>query len=92
VGLVTPHGVQSVLLRVRDLERALAWYGVLYGTPAWTPDMSRAHFEFRESETRLYLEQAHYEFSQEPGIVLFGIEVDPFPDKPSANIQNGNQR
>lgn len=77
-GLVTPHGVQSVLLRVRDLERALAWYGVMYGTHAWTPDRSRAYFEFPESQTRLYLEQARYEFGQQPGIVLFGIKVDPF--------------
>jgi predicted enzyme related to lactoylglutathione lyase len=77
-GLVTPHGVQSVLLRVRDLERALAWYGILYGTHAWTPDMSMAYFEFPESQTRLYLEQARYEFNHEPGIVLFGIKVDAF--------------
>lgn len=77
-GLVTPHGVQSVLLRVRDLERALAWYGVMYGTHSWTPDRSRAYFEFPESQTRLYLEQARYEFGQEPGIVLFGIKVDAF--------------
>ena len=77
-GLVTPHGVQSVLLRVRDIERALAWYGVMYGDHNWTPDRSRAYFEFPESQTRLYLEQARYEFGQEPGIVLFGIKVDPF--------------
>ena len=77
-GLVTPHGVQSVLLRVRDLERALAWYGILYGEHKFTPDMSMAYFEFPESQTRLYLEQARYEFNHEPGIVLFGIKVDPF--------------
>lgn len=77
-GLVTPHGVQSVLLRVSNLERALAWYGVMYGTPAWTPDKSRAYFEFPASQTRLYLEQARYEYGQEPGIALFGIKVDPF--------------
>jgi len=77
-GLVTPHGVQSVLLRVRDLDRALDWYGILYGSHAWTPDRSRAYFEFPDSGTRLYLEQARYEFGQEPGIVLFGIKVDPF--------------
>ncbi|MEY4640540.1 MAG: Glyoxalase-like domain [Pseudomonadota bacterium] len=77
-GLVTPHGVQSVLLRVRDLERALAWYGILYGTHSWTPDMGMAYFEFPESQTRLYLEQAKYEFNQEPGIVLFGIRVEAF--------------
>lgn len=77
-GLVTPHGVQSVLLRVRDIERALAWYGVMYGKHAWTPDKSRAYFEFPVSQTRLYLEQARYEFGQEIGIELFGIKVEPF--------------
>lgn len=77
-GLVTPHGVQSVLLRVRDLERALEWYGVLYGKHEWTPDKSMAYFEFPASQTRLYLEQARYEFGQETGIELFGIKVEPF--------------
>jgi catechol 2,3-dioxygenase-like lactoylglutathione lyase family enzyme len=77
-GHVTPHGVHNVNLRVRDLERALEWYSVLYGTPAWLPDRSMAYFEFPESQTRLYLEQARYEFNQEIGITLFGIKVDPF--------------
>jgi catechol 2,3-dioxygenase-like lactoylglutathione lyase family enzyme len=77
-GLVTPHGVQSVLLRVRDLEKALAWYGILYGKHQFTPDKSMAYFEFPESQTRLYLEQARYEFNQQPGIVLFGVKVEPF--------------
>lgn len=77
-GLVTPHGVQSVLLRVSNLERALVWYGELYGEPAWTPDRSRTYFEFPASQTRLYLEQARYEYGQQPGIALFGIKVDPF--------------
>jgi catechol 2,3-dioxygenase-like lactoylglutathione lyase family enzyme len=77
-GLVTPHGVQSVLLRVRDLEKALAWYGIMYGQHQFTPDKSMAYFEFPESETRLYLEQARYEFNQLPGIVLFGVKVEAF--------------
>jgi predicted enzyme related to lactoylglutathione lyase len=80
-GLVTPHGMQTVLLRVRDLERALAWYGVMYGEHQYTPDMSMAYFEFPESQTRLYLEQARYEFNQIPGIVLWGARVEPFDKK-----------
>src|SRR5690606_39285438 len=68
----------SVHLRVRDLDRALAWYGVLYGTPSWTPDRSLAYFEFPISQTRLYLEQSRYEYGHEPGIAHFGIKVDPF--------------
>jgi catechol 2,3-dioxygenase-like lactoylglutathione lyase family enzyme len=77
-GLVTPHGLQTVVVRVSNLERALAWYDVMYGAHAWTPDRSRAYFEFPQSQTRLYFEQARYEFDQKPGIVLFGIKVDPF--------------
>lgn len=77
-GLVKPKGVQSVLLRVSNLERAAAWYSILYGQVAWTPDRSRAYFEFPASQTRLYLEQARYEYGQEPEIALFGIKVDPF--------------
>lgn len=77
-GLVTPQGMQNVLLRVSDLERALAWYSVLYGTPTWAQDRSRVYFEFPASQTRLYLEQARYEYGQEPGIVQFGIKVAPF--------------
>lgn len=77
-GLVTPHGVQSVMVRVRDLERALVWYGILYGQHQWTPDRSMAYFEFPESQTRLYLEQARYEYGHEPGIVLWGAKVEPF--------------
>ena len=77
-GQVTPHGLQSVLLRVSDLERALQWYGVLYGEPAYTPDRSRAYFEFPASQTRIYLEEARYEYGQETEIALFGIKVDPF--------------
>lgn len=77
-GLVTPHGVQNVLLRVRNLERALVWYGILYGSHQFTPDRSMAYFEFPESQTRLYLQEARYEFNQLPGIVQFGIKVEPF--------------
>jgi hypothetical protein len=66
------------LLRVRDLEKALAWYGIMYGQHQFTPDKSMAYFEFAESQTRLYLEQARYEFNQLPGIVLFGVKVEAF--------------
>ena len=77
-GLVTPHGVHHVHLRVRDLERALAWYSVLYGTPSWTSDKSLAYFDFPMSQTRLYIEQSRYEYGHAPGIAHFGIKVDPF--------------
>lgn len=77
-GLVTPHGVQSVLIRVRDLDKALSWYGILYGDHKFTPDKSMAYFEFPASQTRLYLEQARYEFNHQPGIVLFGLKVERF--------------
>lgn len=83
-GLVTPQGVDSVWLRVSNLERALAWYGLLYGSAVWNEDRSAAHFEFPESQTRLHLEQARYEHGQPLGIVEFGIKVETF-DKPAVS-------
>jgi len=77
-GLVTPHGVHHVHVRVRDLSRALEWYSVLYGTPSWASEGSLAYFEFPMSQTRLYLEQSRYEYGHAPGIAHFGIKVDPF--------------
>lgn len=77
-GLVKPKGLQNVLLRVSNIERAIEWYGVLYGQAQWTPDRSLAYFEFPASQTRIYLEQARYEYGQEPSIAMFGIKVDPF--------------
>ncbi len=41
-GMVTPHGLQNVLLRLRNLERALAWYGILCGSHQFTPDRRMA--------------------------------------------------
>lgn len=77
-GLVTPSGVDHVLLRVSDLERALAWYTIVYGPPVWNADRTRVWFEFPASNTRLYLEQDRYEFGQITGIVHFGIKVAAF--------------
>lgn len=77
-GLVTPRGVDHVLLRVSDLERALAWYGILYGPHRSGDDRSRVWFEFPASNTRIYLEQARYEYGQQPAIAHFGIKVDAF--------------
>ena len=77
-GLVKPHGVDHCVLRVSDLERALAWYSILYGDYAWSEDRSRAWFDFPASNTRLYLEQASYEYDQQPEITRFGIKVDAF--------------
>jgi catechol 2,3-dioxygenase-like lactoylglutathione lyase family enzyme len=77
-GLVTPHGVDHVLLRVSNLERALAWYSILYGAPTWNAASTRVWFEFPASNTRIYLEQFHYEYGQKTGIEHYGIKVSPF--------------
>ena len=77
-GLVKPYGVDHVLLRVSDLERALAWYSILYGSPNWNEERSHAWFDFSASETRLYLEQVSYEYGHQPEIAHFGIKVDAF--------------
>lgn len=75
-GLVTPSGVDHVLLRVSDLERALAWYTIVYGEPVQSGD--RVWFDFPVSGTRLYLEEARYEYGQPTGIAHYGVKVAPF--------------
>jgi len=82
-GQVTPHGLDSVYVRVSDLERAIGWYSVLYGAPA-SIDATKAYFDFPQSNTRLHLEQGGYEYGQDPKIAEFGIKVDPF-DKAAAS-------
>lgn len=77
-GLVKPHGVDHVVLHVSDLERAVLWYDILYGQHTWNEDHSRAWYEFPASDTRIYLEEARYEYGQQPEIARFGIKVDAF--------------
>ncbi len=77
-GLVTPHGVDHVLLKVSSLEQALRYYSILYGQPHWDADKRRAWFDFPASKTRLVLEQKVYEYGNQIHIAHFGIKVDKF--------------
>ncbi len=76
-GLVTPQRVEYVQLQVSDLERALAYYRILYGKES-ARQKDRATFTFRNG-TRLELQGASYQYGNaEPRITRFGIRVGAF--------------
>jgi catechol 2,3-dioxygenase-like lactoylglutathione lyase family enzyme len=81
-GLVTPRRLEYVQLRVSNLDRALAFYRLLYGKES-SHGKHLATFNFRGG-SRLLLAQASYEFGQaQVKIERFGIRVDAF-DKAAA--------
>ncbi len=76
-GLVTPQRVDSALLRVSELPKALAYYRILYGKESRS-DARSAQFNFRNG-SRLQLEEISYVYGQgTPRIARFGILVKPF--------------
>jgi len=74
-GLVTPTGVDHVLLHVADLERGARFYRILYGKEA-ARERSPERIWFQIGDTRLGLEQAQP--GQKPHIEHFGVKVSPF--------------
>ena len=74
-GLVTPTGVDHVLLHVADLERAVRFYQILYGPPALR-EPSPARVWFKIGDTRLGLQAAAT--GQKPHIDHFGVKVAAF--------------
>lgn len=74
-GLVTPRGVDHVLLHVADLQRGVRFYEILYGKPA-IHDKSPERVWFQIGDTRLGLQEAQP--GQEPHIEHFGIKVAAF--------------
>ena len=81
-GLVTPRRVEYVQVRVSDLDRALAFYRLLYGKES-SRSANLATFTFRGG-SRLLLARASYEYGQaQVRIERFGIRVDAF-DKGAA--------
>jgi catechol 2,3-dioxygenase-like lactoylglutathione lyase family enzyme len=74
-GLLTPRGVDHVLLHVADLEKGVQFYRILYGMEA-TRDKSPERVWFRIGDTRLGLEQAQP--GQKPHIEHFGVKVAAF--------------
>lgn len=74
-GLVTPKGVDHVLLRVADLQKGVQFYRILYGKEA-IREASPERVWFRIGDTRLGLEQAPP--GQKPHIEHFGVKVAAF--------------
>jgi catechol 2,3-dioxygenase-like lactoylglutathione lyase family enzyme len=75
VGLVTPRGVDHVLLHVADLDRGVQFYRILYGKEA-VREKSPERVWFQIGDTRLGVEQAQP--GQKPHIEHFAIKVAPF--------------
>jgi catechol 2,3-dioxygenase-like lactoylglutathione lyase family enzyme len=76
-GLVTPLRVESTLLKVSNLERALDFYRILYGREA-RRTRDNAAFEFTNG-SRLLLEATSYAYGNSRArIARFGIRVRPF--------------
>jgi catechol 2,3-dioxygenase-like lactoylglutathione lyase family enzyme len=71
-GLVTPRGVDHVLLHVADLEKGAQFYRILYGKEA-IRQKSPERIWFQIGDTRLGLEQAQR--GQKPHIEHFAVKV-----------------
>ena len=74
-GLLTPRGVDHVLLHVSDLEKGVQFYRILYGKEA-TREKSPERVWFQIGDTRLGVEQARP--GQKPHIEHFAIKVARF--------------
>jgi catechol 2,3-dioxygenase-like lactoylglutathione lyase family enzyme len=74
-GLVTPRGVDHVLLHVADLQKGAQFYRILYGKEA-IHEKSPERIWFQIGDTRLGLEQARA--GQKPHIEHFAIKVAAF--------------
>lgn len=76
-GLVTPRGVDHMLLRVSSLEKALPYYRMVYGAAAERPRDAegRVWFHF-DRDTRIALKQVSA--GQAPTIEHYAIKVAPF--------------
>jgi catechol 2,3-dioxygenase-like lactoylglutathione lyase family enzyme len=74
-GLVTPKGVDHVLLYVADLEKGAQFYRILYGKEA-ARQKNPDRVWFQIGDTRLGLERAPA--GQKPHIAHFGVKVAAF--------------
>jgi catechol 2,3-dioxygenase-like lactoylglutathione lyase family enzyme len=75
MGLVTPKGVDHVLLHVADLQKGVQFYRILYGKEA-THEKGPERVWFQIGDTRLGVEQAPP--GQKPHIEHFAIKVAAF--------------
>jgi predicted enzyme related to lactoylglutathione lyase len=85
-GLVTPRGVDHVLLHVSNLQKGVEFYQILYGKPA-VHEKSPERVWFQIGDTRLGVQQA--EAGQKPRIEHFGIKVAPFDRAAVTKALNG---
>ena len=76
-GLLTPRGVDHILLRVSSLEKSLPYYRLVYGAAAERPRDANGEVWFHlERNTRLGLVEAAP--GQAPMIAHYAIKVAPF--------------
>jgi catechol 2,3-dioxygenase-like lactoylglutathione lyase family enzyme len=76
-GLLTPRGVDHVMLRVTSLEKSLPYYRLVYGTSVERPRDANGRVWLQlANNTRLGLEQAAA--GQPPAISHYTIKVAPF--------------
>jgi catechol 2,3-dioxygenase-like lactoylglutathione lyase family enzyme len=76
-GLLTPRGVDHVLLQVRNLEASLPYYRLVYGAGAERPRDARGRVWFQlQRDTRIGLEEAPQ--GQAARIAHYAIAVAPF--------------
>ena len=76
-GVLTPRGLDHVLLRVSSLEKSLPYYRLVYGAAAERPrDASGRVWFHLDRDTRLGLEEAPP--GQAPAIAHYAIKVAPF--------------
>jgi len=76
-GLLTPRGVDHVMLLVSSLEKALPYYRLVYGTAAERPRDANGRIWFHlDRGTRIGLQEASP--GQAPTIAHYAIAVAPF--------------
>ena len=76
-GLVTPRGVDNIVAKVSNLDRAVRWYRMLYGREKQR-EKNRATFAFRNG-SRLILEGSEYSYGNaQPRYLRFGIRTEAF--------------
>jgi len=83
-GMLTPLGVDHIMLSVSTLAKALPYYRAMYGTAAERPRDTNGRVWFNlERDTRLGLQPAA---DGKPAIAHFAIKVAPF-DRPALTVR-----
>ena len=76
-GLLTPRGVDHVLLRVSNLEKSLPYYRLVYGAAAERPRDANGRVGVQlAGGTRIGLQEASA--GQAPAIAHYALKVAPF--------------